>query len=166
MQLPNIGLFHILVLLVAVHCILNLLYFLVGSPSAILFLVFFGLAVAYKQWVTTASSYCRCRGVSVRWAAFGSLCWHWRTCCWVSIIVASPASLSGQPLVLAILKTVNPDLVLLKSAKLGKRKVGKGGSGEPVICRVFTMEWSSKCSLCVALKVSAVTSLQQCIRRN
>ena len=48
-QLPNIGLFHILVLLVVVHCLLNLLYFLVGPSSATLFLVFFGLAVAYKQ---------------------------------------------------------------------------------------------------------------------
>ncbi|KAF8269086.1 hypothetical protein EI94DRAFT_1799575 [Lactarius quietus] len=48
-QLPTIGLFHILVLLLVVHCLLSLFYSLVGSTSANLLLVILGLSVAYRQ---------------------------------------------------------------------------------------------------------------------
>ncbi|KAF8267513.1 hypothetical protein EI94DRAFT_1801592 [Lactarius quietus] len=48
-QLPIIGLFLILVLLLVVHCSLSLFYFLVGSTLATLFLVILGLAVAIKH---------------------------------------------------------------------------------------------------------------------
>ena len=46
-------------------------------------------------WPQATPSFCH-RGVAVSWAAFRSL-WHWLERCLVSIVVAGPVALSGQP---------------------------------------------------------------------
>ena len=60
-----------------------------------------------------------------------------------SVIVAGPAASSGQPLVLAVLEAVNPDLAPVSGWRRGTRR--QGGSGKPIVCRVLAVERCSQC---------------------